>query len=134
MSDEEAVQAISSKLVQAWNAHDMKAFAVLFKEDAVFVNVYGMWWTGRKRIHAEHAATHATVFRQSRLTARQTLVKFLHPDVASLHVFWELTGLTLPDGRTLPDRKGVLVFMLVKDSNDWQIAVGQNTDIAQPPM
>jgi uncharacterized protein (TIGR02246 family) len=134
MSDEQAVRAVCSQVIETWNAHDMKAFAELFRADAEFVNVYGMWWTGHQRIQAEHEATHATVFRQSRLSAGNVRVKFLRPDVASLHVLWELTGLALPDGQALPDRKGVLVYILVKDAGEWRIAVGQNTDIAPPPV
>jgi uncharacterized protein (TIGR02246 family) len=134
MSDEQAVRALGSQMIELWNAHDMKAFAELFRDDAEFVNVYGMWWTGRERIQAEHEATHATVFRQSRLNARNIRVKFLRPDVASLHMLWELTGLALPDGQSLPDRKGVLVYVLVRSAGEWRIAVGQNTDIAPPPL
>jgi uncharacterized protein (TIGR02246 family) len=134
MSDEQAVRAVGSQVIETWNTHDMKAFAQLFRDDAEFVNVYGMWWTGRERIQAEHEATHATVFRHSRLSVKKMQVKFLRPDVASLHVLWELTGLALPNGQALPDRKGVLVYVLVKDAAEWRIAVGQNTDIAPPPM
>jgi len=133
MSDEELVRAVGVRAVDAWNAHDMRAFARLFRDDAEFVNVYGMWWTGRERIQAEHEATHATVFRLSRLSAAETRVKFWSPNVASLHMRWDLTGLALPNGHALPDRKGVLVYVLVKDGGEWRIAVGQNTDIASPP-
>jgi len=134
MSDEQAIRALGSQMIAAWNAHDMKAFAEQFCVDADFVNVYGMWWTGRERIQAEHEATHASVFRRSCLSPRNTVVKFLRPDVASLHVLWELTGLALPKGQALPDRKGVLVYILVKDGGTWRIAVAQNTDVAPPPM
>ena len=134
MSDENAVRAIGARAVETWNAHDMKGFAALFREDAEFVNVYGMWWTGRERIQAEHEATHATVFSRSRLSAAEMRVKFLRPDVASLHMLWHLTGLVLPNGQALPDRKGVLVYVLAKDAGEWRIAVAQNTDIAPPPM
>ena len=47
VSDENAVRAIGARLLEAWNAHDMKAFAALFRDDAEFVNVYGMWSTRR---------------------------------------------------------------------------------------
>jgi len=133
MSEEEAVRAIGARLIETWNAHDMKAFAQLHTDDAEFVNVYGMWWTGRPRIQAEHEATHATVFRKSHLTATEVRVKFLRTDVASLHMRWDLTGLALPNGQPIPDRKGVLVYILVKDGGEWRIAVGQNTDIVPPP-
>jgi len=134
MSDEEAVRAVGMRVIETWNAHDMKAFAALYADDAEFVNVYGMWWTGRERIQAEHQATHATVFRESHLSAREMRVKFLRPDVASLHMRWDLSGLALPNGQPLPDRKGILVYVLVKDSGQWRIAVGQNTDIVPPPV
>ena len=45
-------------------------------------------------------------------------------------MLWHLTGLALPSGRELPDRKGVLVCVLAKDASEWSIAVAQNTDIA----
>lgn len=134
MSNENAIRAIGVRSVEAWNAHDMKAFAALFREDAEFVNVYGMWWTGRERIQAEHEATHATIFRRSQLSATEMRVKLLRPDVASLHMLWHLTGLVLPNGQALPDRTGVLVCFLAKDAGEWRIAAAQNTDIAPPPM
>ena len=133
MSEEADVRAVGQRAIDTWNAHDMKAFAELYTEDAEFVNVYGMWWTGRPRIQSEHEATHATVFRNSRLSAKEIRVKFLRPDVASLHMRWDLTGLALPNGQPLPDRKGVLVYIVVKQRGEWRIAVGQNTDIVPAP-
>jgi uncharacterized protein (TIGR02246 family) len=134
VSDENAIRAVGARAVEAWNAHDMKAFAALFREDAEFVNVYGMWWTGRERIQAEHEATHATIFRRSQLSATEMRVKLLRPDVASLHMLWHMTGLFLPNEQALPDRKGVLVCFLAKDAGEWGIAVAQNTDIVPAPM
>jgi len=134
VSDENTVRAIGARLLETWNAHDMRAFAALFREDAEFVNVYGMWWTGRERIQAEHEATHATVFRQSQLSATEMRVKLLRSDVASVHTLWHLTGLALPNGQPLQDRKGVLVCVLARDAGEWRIAVAQNTDIVPPPM
>jgi len=133
MSDEAAVRMIGARVVELWNAHDMKAFAQLYTEDAEFVNVFGMWWTGRQRIGAEHAESHAVIFRNSHLTAKEMRVKFLRPEVASLHMRWGLTGAVMPDGRPIPDRTGVLVYILVKEGGEWRIAVGQNTDIVPPP-
>ncbi len=133
MSDDEAVREVGRRCVDAWNRHDMAAFAALFREDADFVNVYGSWWVGRARIEAEHAAVHATVFRASRLEALGMTVKSLRPDVATLHVRWTLSGIARPDGQALPDREGVLSFTLLKDDEGWTIAAGQNTDIAPAP-
>jgi len=133
MSEENAIRAVGERVIETWNAHDMKAFARLFRKDADFVNVYGSWWTDRQEIEDQHAATHATVFRNSTLSAKEMRVKLLRRDVASLHILWDLVGLVAPDGTPMPPRKGVLLYVLVKESGGWQIAVGQNTDIVPPP-
>jgi|SRR5690348_14599669 len=132
-SDENAVISVGEEAIGAWNAHDMARFARLFRDDADFVNVRGAWWTGRMRIEAEHVSTHATVFRNSRLSASEMRVKFLRSDVASLHVRWDLVGLIASDGTEIAPRKGVLVCLLVREPFGWQIAVGQNTDILSVP-
>ena len=39
---------------EAWNTHDMKLLATLFREDAEFINVVGMHWRGRVAIVKAH--------------------------------------------------------------------------------
>lgn len=133
MTDQSGAQRVGAHFVQAWNAHDMKAFAALFNEEADFVNVYGEWWTGRARIETEHAAVHSSVFRDSHLSAQDVRIKSLSDDVASLHIRWTLTGVAAPSGTALPDRRGVLVLIVTKSHDQWRIAVGQNTDTIPRP-
>ncbi len=45
-----AVIAVVQHFVDAWNLHDMDAFASLFPEDADFVNVIGQRWIGPEAI------------------------------------------------------------------------------------
>jgi hypothetical protein len=49
-SDQAPIRQTVMRLQEAWNRHDMKAFANLFAEDADFVNVAGAWWKGRAEI------------------------------------------------------------------------------------
>ena len=46
----------------------MAQFAQLFARDADFVNVVGMWWKNRQEIEQAHAHSHATFFKNSRLS------------------------------------------------------------------
>lgn len=131
--DEAAVKAVTSGLVDAWNRHDMKAFAALFAEDADFVNVIGMWWRGRAEIQKEHEALHATRMKNSHLTSAETVVRFLRSDVAVVHVRWELTEDTGLEGKPLPPRKGILIHVVAKMGNEWLITSSQNTDIVPLP-
>lgn len=132
-ADEAGVRAVASGFVDDWNRHDMKAFAALFAEDADFVNVIGLRWRGRAEIQKEHEALHATRMKSSHLAAVETSVRFLRPDVAVVHVRWELTGDTGLEGTPLPPRKGVLMHVIVKTRDKWLITVSQNTDIVPLP-
>jgi uncharacterized protein (TIGR02246 family) len=128
-----AAQALAVALVDDWNLHDMKRFAGLFAEDAQFVNVIGLWWRGRSEIQREHEALHATRMRTSHLVATETAVHLLRPDVAVLHIRWQLTGDTGIDGVTLPPRQGVMSLVTVRTGSEWQIASAQNTDVVPLP-
>jgi uncharacterized protein (TIGR02246 family) len=129
----ESARAVCDDFVDAWNSHDMAAFAALYAEDADFVNVLGVWLQGRAAIREHHAAIHASRMKTSRLTALETEVRFLRPDVALVHVHWELTGQIGPDGAALPTRQGILSHVVAKTGGKWLITSSQNTDIAAMP-
>jgi uncharacterized protein (TIGR02246 family) len=133
MSANTSIQSVGMRFIQTWNAHDMDEFALLFREDADFVNVYGSAYVGRPRIRDEHISIHATVFRDSQLSANEMRIKQLTDTVASLQMHWALVGIKTPHGQPLPDRKGVLTLIVIKTGDGWEIAVGQNTDIVAPP-
>jgi uncharacterized protein (TIGR02246 family) len=128
-----AANAVAAGFVDDWNSHDMKSFAELFAEDADFVNVIGLWWRGRPEIQKAHEALHATRMRNSHLVATETAVRVLHPDVAVIHVRWQLTGDTGIDNVTLPPRQGILSLVTVRTGSKWLIALAQNTDVVPLP-
>ena len=128
-ADEQTVKAVVGAFEEAWNRHDMDSFANLFAGDADFVNVLGHRWIGRKAIREAHAATHATIFKESRLQMKETSVRFLKPDVAVARSLWDLTGLRTPTGEIAPPRKGILTHVLTKEKGSWRIVVSQNTDV-----
>jgi uncharacterized protein (TIGR02246 family) len=132
--DDQAIRRLIDDFLSAWNRHDMRAFGSLYRDDADFVNVYGTHWQGATRIADEHGALHETIFRSSRLTASRVEVKFLNPDVATAHVFWDLSGLVRPNGEPAPDRRGILINVLVRDGSTWRIAATHNTDIVPRPQ
>ena len=63
--DRNEIAAILARWQEAWNQHDMHAFASQFYEDAVWVLWTGEVWKGRKAIEQGHAAVHKTVFHAS---------------------------------------------------------------------
>lgn len=129
----ESARAVSASFVDAWNRHDMTAFAALYPENADFVNVLGVWLRGRAAIQEHHATIHAARMRTSRLTALETEVRFLRPDVAPVHVHWGLTGQIARDGAALAPRQGILFHVVAKTGGKWLITSSQNTDIVPIP-
>ena len=70
------VTNVVKAFAECWNRHDMNAFAELFAPDAEFVNVVGLWWKGREEIKKAHEVTHATMFKNSRLSLAEIAVRF----------------------------------------------------------
>lgn len=132
INDEAAVAAVVHGFEDAWNRHDMDAFAELFATDADFVNVVGTRWVGRDAIKQNHAASHATIFKSSTLKIGDTTVRFLKADVATARSEWALSGITSKTGQLAPARTGILTNVLEKIDGRWLIVLTQNTDIARP--
>lgn len=125
------VNRVVAAFADAWNRHDMAAFAELFAFDAEFVNVVGMWWKGRAEIRQAHEFTHSTIFKNSRLTTSDTAIRFPTPDFAIARSRWYLEGHTSPEGAALPPRNGILVHLIALTEGKWSIIDSQNTDIIE---
>ena len=132
INDEVGVNAVVHGFEDAWNRHDMDAFAMLFATDADFVNVIGMRWIGREAIRQHHAASHATMFKTSTLRIGDTTARFLKADVATTRSEWTLSGVTAGTGQLAPTRTGILTHVLERIDGHWRIVLTQNTDISMP--
>ena len=130
--DKADVRSLESQQADAWNRHDAKAYAALFKEDGDCVNVVGWWWKGRAEIEKKLADAYVFVFKESALTIQDVDVKFLSPDLAVAHVRWTMTGARTPKGIPEP-QQGIQTQLLQKESGKWLIAAFQNTN-ANPEM
>jgi uncharacterized protein (TIGR02246 family) len=126
---EQSILELIETFVAGWNAHDMEVFSAPFAEDADFVNVAGAWWRGRREIADRHGERHRTRFKSSRIRAERTSIRFIRPDVAVVHLQWELAGDTGPDGRSTAVRHGLLTFLASEERGRWRFDAAQNTDI-----
>ena len=133
--DKAAVRdVVATQQTAAWNKHDAKAYAALFKEDGDIVNVVGWWWKGRADIEKKLTDAYLFVFKESVLTIKESDVdvKFLTPDIAVAHARWTMTGARTPKGIPEP-QQGIQTQILERQSGKWLVAVFQNTN-AIPEM
>ena len=133
MTDPTSTPAISQtieRVFDAWNRHDAHAFAMAFTEDADFT------LHGRANVEAFHAPRFATYFSESRLTGAVRSIRFLTDELAAVDIDWEMTGAKSPDGKPWPQRKGLLNWIMSRQSDGtWLVEVMHNTDFTNilPP-
>jgi uncharacterized protein (TIGR02246 family) len=127
-SDIDAIKALQQRQAEAWNRHDARAYAELFREDGDVVNVLGWWWRGRAEIVSKLEAAFAFVFRESTLTIEEVQVRLLSPTIAVAHVRWTMEGAKAPPGAPAPPRIGIQLQVLEKTNGQWRIVSFQNTN------
>jgi len=115
-----------------WNQRDAQGIALLFAEDAEFVNVVGLWWHNRKDIEKAHEYGLKVIFDNSELKVLKTQVKFLEGHIALVHSKMRLKGQTNPDSRSdksSGERRNIFSFIVIKKGVNWECVSAQNTDI-----
>ena len=128
-SEHDEIDAVLKAFVEAWNRHDAKAFSMVFTADAQFTNVAGASAIGRKAIEDFHAPRFAARFKDSHQVIRRFTVKMIKSDVAAVDAWWEMTGARTESGEETGRREGLLSFVMVKDGEQWQIAVMHNMNL-----
>jgi uncharacterized protein (TIGR02246 family) len=129
MANEElALHRIVEQLEAAWNASDSAAWAALFAEDADFVHILGMHFTGRAAIEQGHRVIFDTIYKGSHIQFTVQKVRFVGPDVAIVFV---LSSLVFYENGA--ERRAQARPTLVVERRDgvWVIVAFQNTLVAQ---
>ena len=83
----------------------------------------------RSEIEALHAPLFKTIFKDSVLTATDTRVRLIRPDVAAVAVRWRMTGARDPMGEPWPERAGILSWVVTRHGDQWLIDVSHNMDL-----
>lgn len=131
-ADETAVRNVITTFNEAFNAHDAKAFAAVFAEDADFTNWRGMSAHGRAKIEAFHVPVLTVMYKNGVQKVVDSTVRFVRPDVAVVDVRSEVTGGVTPDGKASPLLKFLLNWTVTKESSgQWLIKVMHNARLPE---
>ncbi|MCR8547626.1 SgcJ/EcaC family oxidoreductase [Salipiger sp. P9] len=122
-------EAFPAAFARAWATREGTEIAALFTEDADFVNVTGLWWTGRDRIAAPHDYALKSFFAGTELRPGRIAVRRLGDDIALVRCRFTLTGQRLPDGAAAGPRQTILLFVLQRGPTGWRAVTAQNTDV-----
>lgn len=117
--------------IRAWDAKDADAIGRLFVEDADFINVVGLWWTGRHSIVKAQQFGFQNAFANATISIIKVTQRFLGDDAAVVTAQWQISGQVDPDREPVDPRRGVISATLVKLADGTWLGVScQNTDIA----
>jgi uncharacterized protein (TIGR02246 family) len=129
VADEAAIRTTVKAVPEALNHKDMKAYADLFDDDADWINVVGMHWSGKANVVKAHQIYLKTLFSKGGMTTSELSVRAITPDVAIAIVTENDKGGVLPDGSQAPPGSGRLTYVLAKRGGKWKIVHGHNTGI-----
>ena len=110
--DEDAIRQWMSDYTIAWNKHDARALALLFREDADFVGGSGGVFRGRSQIERLMAEEFSTSLQEWELTNAIEDIRFLTPDVAIVNGTYEASGIG-SNARATP-LKGIYTVIMGK--------------------
>ena len=128
-----ALKALPDKWQQYWNRHDMDSMGTMLRNDVDFVNVAGVWLSGKQATIADHKQKHQGVmFKNSVWTTQSTAIKYVKPDLAILHIRWGLTGDNDMDGTPRPPRQGIFTWVVSKQTGLWQLLTAANVNVREP--
>ena len=123
--------ALILEYLRAWDDKDAEAIGRLFVEDADFVNVVGLWWTGRRSITRAQRFGFQHAFESAKITPLKISQRFLGDDAAVVITQWQIEGQVDPEGEPVDPRRGVISVTVVKlNDGTWLGVSCQNTDIA----
>jgi uncharacterized protein (TIGR02246 family) len=123
-ASEKAIRALVAELGEAWNKHDMKAYAAVLAEDAEVVNRFGHWIKGRDAIVTHLTGLHASPFRDHLVdrSSKVENVRFLSPEIAVVHE------------RAKEERgQSVRTYVLQKRDGRWWIQTADIIEERTPP-
>jgi uncharacterized protein (TIGR02246 family) len=127
--DEKAVRQVIRGFEEAWNAHDMKAFAKLLRDDVEWVNIVGMHWKGKDAVVAAHEAFHKTMFKDHRMATDAVELRPLGGGHVIAVVTTTNDAFTTPGGQVMPKAQNRQTYVLTKEPGGWRIAHCQNVRV-----
>lgn len=129
-SDISEIQGIIHKYTDAWNYHEGKGFGNDFTEDADFVNIFGMYFSGRVEIEERHVQILQNFLKGSHLKITDLNLREVQSGLVIAIVRWNLDGFRNPrSNMSQPGEKmdGIFTQVLIKSDGQWKITASQNT-------
>lgn len=122
-ADRNAIQNKIDHFTIAWNEYGGVGSSDFYAEDADFVNIFGMAFSGKEEIEARHVKIMETFLKGSKFEVVGLKLREAKTDVVVAQVDWKVSGIQ----NGAPDMLGIFTHIFLKNGDEWQIASTQNT-------
>lgn len=130
--DEQAIFAAIEGYAHAWNEHDCHGFADDFTEEADFVNIFGMHFSGKKEIEERHVTILETFLKGTKLRIAAIELREEQPGIVIATAHWFLSGYVKSNPNQPDIEQGIFSHVFVNRDGKWKICATQNTLITRP--
>ncbi len=121
--DSAAIKQSVAAWEDAWNNHDAHATARSYVEDGDFSSTTAVDSHGWKELEDHYNSIFTTFLKNAHRTDTVRSIRFLSPEIASVDIDWQMTGARTRDGQEIPNRKGLLTWIMTKHNGKWMITI-----------
>lgn len=125
VQDESIIRQMIHNMAGAWNNHEGHGFAENYADNADFVNIFGMTFSGKDEIEIRHVRILETFLKGSKLEVVDVKLREATPDTVIAQVCWKVE---IPGKEGL---KGVFTHVMIRNNDTWEITASQNTLISK---
>lgn len=125
--DRNEIDQIVEHFSHTWNDCKGTGFGDYYAQDADFVNIFGMAFSGKEEIEVRHVKILETFLKGSIFEVLETRIREAKPEVVIALVYWKVTNIQKPGQEEM---NGIFTHTLVKNNGSWEIASSQNTLIS----
>jgi uncharacterized protein (TIGR02246 family) len=117
-----AVKQVVLSATMGWKEYDVARATSEYADDAYFFNAFGRERNGKAAISAFIAQVlKSPEYRAGKKTPVEVRsIRFLRPDVAIVHTYWETVGQLNQDNTSIGPRRSHTFRTLVKQDGRWQ--------------
>lgn len=127
------VKNLLDRFLTTWNNKDLDGFMESFHDEAEFTDVVSQTAIGKPAIMKQHEFAFNVVMKNASFEMNNHLIREISPGVILISANWLNKNSQTPDGKVLPDRNGVIQFVIIKDQNsNWKFKLVHNADFALP--
>ena len=127
--DKQGIDRTLNSIGQSLTDMDFDKFSTFFTDDADWVNIVGMHWTGRAQIVKAHRVVFTTRYHGFPQHIVDESVTLLTPTVALAITTIKMDDYTAQDGKRMTNNLSRLTWVLEKHNGTWLVRSGQNTTI-----